>query len=160
MTLRYLSFAILPLLASCVAPPAPTPAPRPVPAAPAPRPRPAPVPTAPAADWSVADLTPGEWHYSRDANSATAQFAVGNGGALAAIRCASGQITIARSGIIPADIGALITIRTSAASRQLPIHTNYTDGWLTATLNARDPLFDQIIYSRAASFSTRRCNRC
>lgn len=144
-------FIILPLLASCVAPSgpvAPTPAPRPAP-------RPAPVaPAAPAVvdryagDWSVADLPPGEWRYSSDGRSSIARFTAGNGPVQASISCTGGQVTLARSGIIPADMAVMFNIRTSFAERQLPIHVDVSGRMLTTTLPGRDPLWDQIIYSR------------
>lgn len=153
MIRRLATFALLPLLASCVAPSAPAPP------APAPRPAPAPTPapsfpTAPATvdryagDWSVADVAPGEWSYARDARSSTARFAAGNGPALASISCAAGQVTLSRTGVIPADIAAVLNIRNSFAERQLPIRVDMAARSLTATLPASDPLWDQLIYSR------------
>lgn len=151
MIRRLTLFAILPLLASCVAPSgpvAPTPAPRPAPT-------PAPTPPAPrstvdryAGDWSVADVTPGEWRYTASASGGIARFANGTGPVQASISCAAGQVTIARAGTIPADIAAMINVRNSFAERALPIRVDMASRMLTATLPARDPLWDQLIYSR------------
>ena len=152
MTKRWSLFAILPLLASCVAPSSAPPRP-----APAPSPAPAPAPSSPTApaivdrfsgDWSVADLSPGEWRYSRNGPASIAHFAVGNQPALASISCSGGQVTVARSGVIPADIAAVIIIRSSFAERSLPIRVDMADRTVTATLPGRDPLWDQISYSR------------
>jgi hypothetical protein len=133
------------LVSSCVAPrqapPTPSPAPAPV--------RPATPPAVSSdryqGDWSVADLGPGDWRYTREGNATLALF--GPGGAV--IRCTSGQISIARQGAVPADSAAFLTIRTSFGERQLPIRVvQGLPNMLGATLPAVDPLWDQIIYSR------------
>ena len=147
--LRHLTvFAMLPLIASCVAPRAPSPAP--TPARPAATPRPA--PAAPserfAGDWSSAPLTPGAWRYSLNGGTSLAMFGAGDAATLI-MRCTSGQVSIARSGAVPADMAVAINIRTSFAERQLPIRVIAgLDTMVGATLPATDPLFDQIIYSR------------
>lgn len=151
MIRRLSLFAILPLVASCVAPSgpvAPAPTPRPV-SAPAPMP-PAARPTVDrySGDWSVADVTPGEWRYAAAGSGSIARFANGTGPIQASISCSAGQVTIARAGTIPADIAAIINIRNSFAERSLPIRVDVASRMLTATLPARDPLWDQLIYSR------------
>ncbi|MBX9727978.1 MAG: hypothetical protein K2X31_03625 [Sphingopyxis sp.] len=151
-----LALIALPFLASCVAPrasaPAPVSTPAPAVAAPVPGPAaPAPRPTANdryQGDWSVADLGPGEWRYRREGAASAAHFGLANEGAEATIRCEGGMVTLSRMGVIPADMAAFINVRTSFAERQLPIRSA-SRGWLTAApLAARDPLWDQIIYSR------------
>lgn len=150
MTKCWSLFLVLPLIASCVAPSSPPP--RPV-AAPAPVATPAPLP-APVTvdrftgDWSVADLSPGEWRYNRAGAASVARFAVGSQAPLASISCSGGQVTLARSGVIPADMAATLNIRSSFAERNLPIRVSVADRTLTATLAGRDPMWDQIMYSR------------
>lgn len=151
--IRYLpAFALLPLLTSCVAPSAPVAPPRPV-AVPVPAPAPSFPTTRPTAeryagDWSAADVAPGEWRYARDARGSHAHFAISSGVVQASISCAAGQVTLARAGVIPADIAAMLNIRNSFAERQLPIRVDTAGRMLTASLPARDPLWDQLIYSR------------
>jgi hypothetical protein len=101
-----------------------------------------------AGDWSAADVSPGDWSYSRDTRGSSARFAIGTASAQASISCTAGQITLARAGVIPADIAAMLNIRSSFAERQLPIRIDMAGRMLTATLPARDPLWDQLIYSR------------
>jgi hypothetical protein len=145
MTVRVLPWLILPLLASCVGPRAPAPAPAPRPAAPQVPAAPAAAPERYAGDWTTADLTPGEWRYA----DGTAHFANGTAASLAEMRCASGTINLTRTGIIPQDIGAFITVRTSFGERRLPIQSaDQQARRLTSRLAAADPLWDQIIYSR------------
>jgi hypothetical protein len=150
MLRQMIAFAALPLLASCVAP-RETAVPMPAPA-PAPRPAPVPAPIAVvdryAGDWSVADLGPGDWSYSRSDTASAARFGSGEG-ATAMLRCEGGQIVIAREGVVPADMAAALNIRTSFAERQLPIRVLPSTGrMLAAILSPSDPLWDQILYSR------------
>ena len=142
------------LLASCVAPSAPVAPPRP---AAAPAPAPAAAPTVPAAsptvdrysgDWSVADVAPGEWYYASTAAGSSARFVHSNGPVQASISCASGQITLARTGVVPAGVAGTLNIRNSFAERALPIRVDTAGRMLTATLAAQDALWDQLIYSR------------
>jgi hypothetical protein len=148
MVIRILPWAILPLLASCVAPsaPAPTPAPRPVAAAPAPAPAaPAIAPERYAGEWSTADATPGDWRYAASGGG-SARFGEG-GNALAELRCANGTLTLVRNATINADGTAYINVRSSFGERRLPVALRGT-GMLMASLPASDPLWDQLIYSR------------
>lgn len=142
-------FLILPMLASCVAPSGGPVAPT---ATPSPRPAPAPsIPATPvmvdrySGDWSVAELTPGEWRYARSAAGSSANFTTAVYPALVSISCHSGQIRLTRVGMMPAD---MLNIRTSAAERSLPMQVSMVDRSPSATLDARDPLWDQISYSR------------
>lgn len=152
MTFRIIPWVILPLLASCVAPSTAPPArepPRP-PASPAPAPAPPAAPQAPAerysGEWSVAALAPGDWTYISRVGSSSALFGDG-GAAQVRITCMGGTITLARAGSIPTDIPVFLNIRNSFAERRLPILRN-TDRMLSVALPARDPLWDQITYSR------------
>lgn len=151
MTVRILPWLLLPVLASCVAPRAVPPAqPAPPPQAPAaPSPPAAPTPERYAGDWSVADATPGDWRYVAEGGTSLARFAGPDGGVLAELSCASGTISLTRTGIIPQDIAAFINVRSSFAERRLPIQSaNQSARRLTTRLPARDPLWDQLIYSR------------
>lgn len=152
MVRQILVFALLPLIASCVAPRAATPE---APSAPRPAATPRPAPPAPvvaeryAGDWSVADLGPGEWRYVRRGMASEAHYGLGQEATAVVLRCDLGQITIARDGVVPADMPAALNIRTSFAERRLPIRMVAATGrMLAATLPASDPLWDQIIYSR------------
>lgn len=144
--IRYLlPVTLMPLLASCVAPSTPPPAAPPAPVArpaPAPAPRPAPVADRYAGDWSVDDLTPGEWRI----DSQSAVFSGDRGQTLAIIGCRSGRLSIVRAGPEYAPSGVL-RIRTSAGERELRVEGAELQAFGTS-LPAADPIFDQIIYSR------------
>lgn len=143
LSLLALPVLLAPLVAGCVAPRSPAPVP---PTAPSPTPRPAPATVADRyqGDWGVADLTPGEWRYV----AGTARFGSGDA-PVARLSCEGGAVTIARSGLIPQDIAAFVTIRTSFGERRLPLQRADQSARLLMTrLPASDPLFDQIIYSR------------
>ncbi len=151
MLRQIFAFALLPLIASCVAPR------QAAPAAPAPRPAVAPraAPPTPAAvdryagDWSVAEIGPGEWRYGRDGGASVARYGLGDEAVAVMLRCEAGQIVIARDGVVPADMPVRLNIRSSFAERQLPIRvTSATGRMLAATLPASDPIWDQIVYSR------------
>lgn len=148
--IRYLlPVTLLPLLASCVAPSTPPPAAPTAPAArpaPAPAPRPTPVADRYAGDWSVDDLTPGEWVLEQ---SRTARFIGSDGARLAEIRCVDGQLRLGRTGVLPQDIRAVFRIRTSAGERELGVQrADQTSRWIETALPAADPLWDSMIYSR------------
>lgn len=133
--------------AACVPPraepPAPQPAPQPVPVPVAPPP-----PPPPPANWADIPLTAGTWSYRDEGTVSTALFGVPASEAQFTIRCNKGRDTIdlERDGV--ATAGSL-TIRTSftvrtlgAALAQDPMPRT------TATLGARDPLFDSMAFSR------------
>ncbi|MFM6854779.1 MAG: hypothetical protein ACKOUM_11935 [Sphingopyxis sp.] len=154
MTRTIIAFAILPLLASCVAPQTT--------ATPAPAPRPTtgdapwrPASAAPSAvradyvgDWSTDDLTAGEWMLRDEAGRLSVLFTAAGGADAFALTCADGRITLSRSGDGAALNGAPIKISTSFAARTLPISANGANRMQTAPLPATDPLFDQIAFSR------------
>ena len=143
--------AIVLMLGSCVGTPAPVPAPARPPVVAAPRPS---LPAGPAAerfagDWSVADLPVAEWRYARQSGISAARL-IGTSATdvRAMLSCEGGNISIIRPGLLPADIAAMMTVRTSAAERRLPMNANPANRTIYATLSARDPLWDQIAYSR------------
>ncbi len=135
-----LPFAILPFISSCVAPQAPAPAPPPPAPVIAPQP-PAPVADRYAGDWSVDDLTPGDWQYSGGGQPA-ARFVQRNQ-PLLSLRCTGGVIAIERGGPLPSGASGL-TLRTSYGERSL----RAADGTARWLVPANDLLWDQIAYSR------------
>ena len=176
--------AVLPLLASCVAPRTGGSAPVAAAAPPAGTARDGP-PATPmtsgryTGDWSVADIGSEEWRYTpaaaggnsigggargagasgRDAAGATGESAVlmaDAGVTLARLSCANGAISLSRprtagNGVSnsASNVGGNgISIRTSFAERSLAARDDNSNNTLVATLDARDPLWDQIIYSR------------
>lgn len=154
MMLRVLPWLALPIvLASCVAPRTPPPAPAPParPQAPA-APIAPPAPTAEryAGDWSTADATPGDWRYvAASGGTSLARFTAPDGAALAELACTAGTLSLTRTGVVPQDIGAFINVRSSFAERRLPVQSaDQSARRLIARLPARDPLWDQLIYSR------------
>ena len=97
-------------------------------------------------DWSVADIGPEEWRYARTGTSSRATLTGAGGTTLASLSCAAGMISISRTGA--ARRGAAMAIRNSFAERSLPLRADNTSEAVVATLDARDPLWDQVIYSR------------
>lgn len=148
--LKYaLPFTLLPLLASCAAPSVPPPATLPAPPA-APR-----VTSAPAAvldryagDWSVDDLTPGEWRISRSDSGSRVTFTDGRSAVQAIIACGNGALSLSRSGAVPADAAVMMRVRTSFAQRALSVRVDRDARLIHTSLDKRDPLWDQIAYSR------------
>lgn len=150
--IRYLvPVTLMPLLASCVAPSTPPPAtPAPPVARPAPAPAPVPVADRYAGDWSVDELTPGEWvlrhqvlYFTDDSDRSMVQISCS----------APGIISLARNGTVAQEIPAGFRIRTSSGERTVPIEIRVQGrtaqgNQLIAGVNARDPLWDSILYSR------------
>ena len=144
-----LPITLMPLLASCVAPSTPPPAAPPPPVArPAPAPTPAPAPVADRyrGDWSVDELTPGEWVIER---ARVVRFIGSDGALLAAIGCVDGQVRLGRAGVLPQDIRAAFRIRASAGERELGVQrADQSMRWIETALPPSDPLWDSILYSR------------
>lgn len=155
-----LAFALLPVISSCVAPrsPAPAPAPRPAAAAPAPAPRPAPAPSVPSryqGEWSSVDIGPEEWRYARENGVSYARLMAprGDGQAagadLARIGCQPAGISLSRPMADPPRSGTtLVNIRTSFGERAIPHRSETSGDRIIIMLDARDPLWDQIMFSR------------
>ena len=105
---------------------------------------PAPVPLA--ADWRDWPMAPGTWRYAADARGSAATF--GQVGAPAAVlRCdrQGGRIFLSVAGATP----GMLTVRTSSASRTLPLGaTGGVPPYVAATLAVGDPLLDAIAFSR------------
>ena len=126
--LRHLALLPVLLLAGCeTAPPRVAP--------PAPLPHVAPPAPALATDWRDLPLTAGDWRYAQDAAGSSASF--GNAVTIRCIR-ATRMITLSRTGAT----GAALTVQTSYGRKDLPAAGG------VATLNASDPLLDQIAFSR------------
>ena len=142
MLRHILPFTILPLIASCVAPRAPVAtAPPPAPAA-NPHLVPAPIADHYAGDWSVDDLSPGEWQYGGANGAEMASFSNPTGHGELTLACLGTMIAIGRSGAGASS--PAITIRTSYGERRVAA-AGTSAMW---TLPARDALWDQIAYSR------------
>lgn len=150
--LRYaLPFTLLPLLASCAATPvAAPPTPRPPVATPAPAPAPAPAAVVDrhGGDWSVDEATTGEWRYANSGGTARASFFGPDGRLLAVIACGNGTISLGRTGAVPADTAVTMRLRNSFAMRDLSVHADHAARLIYTNLDANDPLWDQIAYSR------------
>ena len=119
-------------LSACVAPRQPAPPPPPPP--PAPRPAPPPAPAPAPADWRERSVSPGDWNYA----AGTARY-----GALA-IRCDRGANQV-RFGWVGVASGP-VTVRTTYGDTARPAQPG-PEG-LMLVLAARDPLLDQIAFSR------------
>lgn len=96
-----------------------------------------PAPVAPATNWQVAPVAYGTWSWRPLPGGSEALFQDAAGPQLI-IRCtlASRTVSLVRTGAIG---GAPIVVRTTSAERTLPA---------TATLGARDPLLDDVAFSR------------
>ncbi len=144
-TFWLLTGALTLLVGACVAPSRPpntAPAPAPATTAVAP-----PLADRHAGDWSVADLSPGEWRYSQAGPRSMAVFSA-SAGMQMALTCESGTITLARGSSLSGANGQL-RLRTSFGERVLPARPLAgSSPAVGAALPARDPLFDQLIYSR------------
>ena len=97
----------------------------------------APAPVAPAVNWRVAPVTAGTWSWRPLPTGSEAIFQDHTGPQLV-LRCnrPSSTVSLLRTGAIS---GAPVVVRTTSAERTLPY---------TATLGARDPLLDDIAFSR------------
>lgn len=147
----FLPLTLMPLLASCVAPSTPPPtvlAPPPIvrPPEPATAPDPVSLDDRYRGDWSVDELTAGEWVLE---GNRVVRFTRSNGELLAAIGCVDGQLRLGRSGLLPQDIRAVFRIRASAGERELGVQrADQASRWIETALPAADPLWDSMIYSR------------
>ena len=144
--IRPATAALLALLAAaCAAVPKPQPQPVPVPV-PAPKPRPAPIPAP--ADWRDAGQTPGDWRWLVSGGNSSASFGP-NGAPLATLTCdqASRTVLLTRAGNGSAALP--ITVRTTFGQRPLTSDPAASKpGWIAVRLTPRDPLLDQIAFSR------------
>jgi len=135
------------LVAACAAVPKVQPRPGPVPI-PVPAPAPRPVPRPAPADWRDAPQTPGDWYWKVSGGNSQARFGL-PGVPVAMLTCdaASRSVILARaggaSGAVPVTVRSTFAVRTltsdPAASK---------DGWTALRLPPRDPLLDQIAFSR------------
>ena len=133
------------LAAACAAVPKPLPVPVPVPT-PAPVPRPAPAP--PPADWRDAAQTPGDWHWLVSGGNSMASFGT-PGAPVATLTCdqVTRSVLLARAGDAAGAVP--MTVRTTFGQRPLSSDPAASkSGWIAARLAPRDPLLDQIAFSR------------
>lgn len=101
-----------------------------------------------AGDWSIDELTPGEWRISRGLVNLNASFRNARGEEMAQISCDGDDISLSRSGAAPADTAVSMRIRNSFALRELSVRVDHAARLIYTSLDARDPLWDQISYSR------------
>lgn len=144
---RLLPLSIMLLLAGCAAEPPkppPRPAPAPVPVRPMPPPpMPQPVPTPPSAEWQDLPLSAGDWSFSEQ----LVQASFGASDRSFIVRCdARGrQVHLLRPGI---TTGNTMIVRTSETRRVLPLLISQDAATPYVSLNADDPLLDNITFSR------------
>ena len=142
--------ALVATAAACV-PQRPTPPPQPRQPPPRVQPPvriPQPPPPPPRADWRDIPLTPGSWVYRQQGDGSEALFGPA-GGAAFSVRCnrASRQVVLSRAGRIPP--GGTMTVRTSETARSLPVTAQVQPvAYVSAALDARDPLLDNMAFSR------------
>lgn len=137
-----LLLAAVAAVTACVPRREPPPPPPPAPVTPPPEP---PAPPPPAGDWRDVPLTPGAWSYRTDGRgSSVASFGSPQQPRFT-VQCEAGarRITFSRPGIAG---GSSLTVRTSYGARSLP--GSPAAGGLSAQLQARDPLLDQMAFSR------------
>jgi len=134
------------LTAACAAVPKPLPVPVPVPT-PAPSPRPVPAPPPPS-DWRDAKQTPGTWRWLVTGGNSQAAFGQ-PGSPVATLTCEqlTRTILLARAG--DAASAEPMTVRTTFGLRPLSSDPAAgKPGWITTRLGPRDPLLDQMAFSR------------
>ena len=132
------------LVAACASVPKPLPVPVPVPR-PAPVPRPLPTPPN---DWRDAAQTPGDWRWVVSGGNSLASFGT-PGMPVATLTCdqSSRSVLLARAGSSAA--ATPMTVRTTFGLRLLTGDPAASKpGWIAARLDPRDPLLDQIAFSR------------
>lgn len=141
-TLRLAIGLALLTLSACVAPPQAPPPPAAVSTPPPPRPAPPPPP--PPANWRDRPLTSGDWSYHRTATGGEALYGNDPEAPRLALRCvrASGQVLLAWPGVATAAL--VIRTTETAATRNGQLTTTE----LQLAFPARDPLLDQMAYSR------------
>lgn len=142
LPLTALSSALV--LAACV-PQRPAPAPTPV-SSPTARPTPTPKPVEPVrpiANWRDMPATPGDWNWSRPVTGSQAVFA----GGLFWMHCNRENRTITLTRAASGTTAqAQMLISTTQGNRSLV--ANPVAGGLAASLDARDPLLDDMAFSR------------
>lgn len=137
---RAIGFSLL-MLSACVAPSRPEPKPEPAPPAPVPTPTPSPVPQG--EEWRDWPLTPGDWSYARA--TTTAEYGRAGSAPLLVLRCDRASPRVRMIWATPAAAGPL-TIRTTYGDT-VRAAVRSASG-LEADIAARDPLLDQMAFSR------------
>jgi hypothetical protein len=106
-------------------------------------PRPAP------ADWRDAPQTAGTWRWALEGGNSSASFGVAGYAPVARVICdrAKGRVILMRSGAASAAVP--MALRTTATMRPLSSDPAISPpNWLALALTARDPLLDNIAFSR------------
>ena len=143
-------------LAACIPGPAPEPTPAPAQqtaSTPAPAPQPAPPPSVPT-NWIDQPQTQGDWSYTDEAGEKFALFNGSNGSLKAIILCipGSGELSIGIFGPTPSFGNAPLVTRvlteTSERTLSLSKKPGMHAGLRSASLPAKDPLFDAIALTR------------
>lgn len=103
-------------------------------------------PPAPAAlGWTDAPVEAGTWRYAREGDGSAARFGVPGAVPAFEMRCDAATRTILL--VRPALTAGTMTITTSYGARALPVAAH--GAGVAVALAARDPLLDQIAFSRA-----------
>jgi hypothetical protein len=139
---RAIGFSLL-MLSACVAPSRPAPKPAPPPPAPAPAPTPSLVPQGD--EWRDWPLTPGDWVYRRSGASTEAVYGQPDMTPLLVLRCDRAAQRVRILWATSAD--GPLTIRTTDKDTPRAAGRSAAGG-LEADLAARDPLLDQMAFSR------------
>ncbi len=145
-------------LAACIPasePPAPTPPPV---QQPAPTPTPAPAPLPPVVQEPVYDSyldapqTPGDWTYASEPGETLAIYGTSPRDPVFLIRCAGGQIGLARVTTSPstgqASATRAMSVTAETVNRQLQASPVAGRAIVAATLSARDPLLDAMAITK------------
>ncbi len=142
-------FAATALLAALVTACAAVPKPRPQPVlAAVPRPAPAPRPIPAPSDWRDAAQTPGLWYWRATSGNSQAMFGPPVA-AFARLTCEAESHTVVLASAGDGSKAVPMTVRTTFGVRTLSSDPAASKtGWIAVRLNARDPLLDQIAFSR------------
>ncbi|WP_108787826.1 hypothetical protein [Erythrobacter sp. Alg231-14] len=142
-------------LVACVpasAPPAPTPPPV---AAPAPTPTPAPAPAPPPViqepvydNYLDAPQTPGTWLYLSEPGETLALYGENPRQPIFMVRCAAGEIALARATASPSTASRAMSVRTETTNRQLQADRVGDRPLVAANIAARDPLLDAMAITK------------
>jgi hypothetical protein len=100
------------------------------------------VPPQAARDWREAPITPGNWSWGMEGGQSVARFA----GGMLVLRCdrASGTVTLLRAGA--ANRSVPVTVTTTSGVHGFT--ASPADGAIAASLPARAPVLDAMIFSR------------
>ena len=143
---RFAATAVLAILVNaCAAVPKPQPVPVPVPRpAPVPVPRPVPAPN----DWRDAPQTPGDWYWRVSDGNSQASYGLPSA-PVAMLTCDAASRTVVIARIGNGTTAMPMTVRSTFGLRPLSSDPAASKpGWIAVRLTPRDPLLDQIAFSR------------